>query len=181
MMQEVIDETTEVEVGKYYLVRCAKMKYGGTDNDAGFVPVYGHSHKDMQFGLNVMHYHVDGRFMPVNNGWLVDENGRTNLILMEGKDQKANLNYVDEIVIKRRKCRRLTTGINPPSFTKENHKYIIWYNSMIGKSCKGRKCPHYGTLMKMVDGVLECPLHGLKGHPIEEKIIPLNFNIKGIK
>jgi hypothetical protein len=35
--------------------------------------------------------------------------------------------------------------------------------------------------MKMVDGVLECPLHGLKGHPIEEKIIPLNFNIKGIK
>ena len=49
--------------------------------------------------------------------------------------------------------------------------YWTWYKSMIGKSCKGRRCPHFGTMMHERDGKLICPLHNLEGDIETELII----------
>lgn len=44
-------------------------------------------------------------------------------------------------------------------------------NVEVGKSCKGKKCPHFGTTMIEKDGVLICPLHNLKGSLKTSKIV----------
>lgn len=40
---------------------------------------------------------------------------------------------------------------------------MTWYNSFLGKSCAGKKCPHLGTTMIEQEGKLVCPLHKLQG------------------
>jgi uncharacterized Zn finger protein (UPF0148 family) len=50
-------------------------------------------------------------------------------------------------------------------------KYEEWYLGFLGKHCKGRKCPHFGTDMIEKDGVLICPMHGLTADLKTLKII----------
>ena len=47
-----------------------------------------------------------------------------------------------------------------------------WYNSYIGKSCKGKKCPHLGQVMIEHGDRYVCPLHNLVGSKATETIIP---------
>jgi uncharacterized Zn finger protein (UPF0148 family) len=42
---------------------------------------------------------------------------------------------------------------------------------MIGKSCKGKKCPHFGANMIEKNGELVCPIHNLKGDLKTLKIV----------
>lgn len=162
---KVVDDTTELIVGKMYDVKCAVVMNRNTF--IGHVPIIGDKHKDPQFGVNFHHYHIDGRFFNENKAARVDRDGKTNLILQA--DHEPNRNYVTEIVIKRKKCIRLTTGVNPPDASRDG-RYDNWYKSMVGKSCAGKKCPHLGAMMKEENGKLVCPLHGLKGC-IEKEVI----------
>jgi hypothetical protein len=163
----LVEEGIEVEVGKYYLVRCAKVvNPDGSLDD--FVPIIGEPHTDPSFGVKVKHYHIDGRFATEN--W-VNEEGKTNRIL--STEVSEDWKYIDSIVVKRRKCRRKTTGIRPPSH--KDSTYAPWYEKYVGKSCKGKKCPHLGTTMHLVGDKLVCPLHNLQGCPDKEVIIPLKF------
>ncbi len=166
---KVVDENTVVEVGKMYNVRCAVIKAGYSDEIVGCTPIIGERHKDVQFGVDYIHYHVDGRFARRGDWIEVDEEGKTNAIVEIFKVSESRT-YMGEVVIRKRKCKRLTTGIKPPP---KAEKYNAWYKTMIGKSCKGRKCPHLGTKMMEENGVLVCPLHNLHGDLITEKIIPL--------
>ena len=82
------------------------------------------------------------------------------------------------LTIKRKKCIRLTTGIKPPQRGTIKHeginhteRYYKWYESMVGKSCKGKICPHLGTTMQVVGDKLICPLHNLRGSLREEVIL----------
>lgn len=168
MNKHIVNEASELVVGKMYNVRCAEMKNGFNDNTFAYVPVYGDVHRDPQFGIDYPHYHIDGRFVTERDIYNVNENGESNLILCAKKPSGSYIDYVGKIVIKKRKCRRLTTGINPPANAK---RYNAWYKTMAGKSCAGRRCPHLGTLMKPNEGKLVCPLHGLIGDPISEIII----------
>ena len=164
----LVEEGTEVEVGKYYLVRCAKIHY-----DSGkfyeYVPIIGEPHADPSFGIKFKHYHIDGRFASSN--W-VNDDGKTNMIFSTQR-QDNHTTYIDSIVVKKRKCRRKTTGIRPP--LNKNSIYITWYQKYVGKSCKGRKCPHLGTTMHLVGDKLVCPLHNLQGCPDKEIVTPLDF------
>jgi len=65
----------------------------------------------------------------------------------------------------------LTTGLLSPHVVPPVKGWKEWYANYIGKSCKGRKCPHYGTHMLEVNGSLLCPLHHLKGDIETETII----------
>lgn len=157
-------------LGKMYNVRCAKMQeYCGKIH---YVPIIGKRHIDKQFSVNYEHYHIDGRF---KSKLVYHPNGYTNQIISADKKRDNNSIYGTfiGIEIKRRKCIILTTGIMPPSKDKQfkNSDYMKWYNSFIGKSCKGKKCPHLGTTMFEVDGRLVCPLHKLQGCLTSEKII----------
>jgi hypothetical protein len=171
-MKNVVDENTVLEVGKFYNVRCAEIKNGKTNETHCFVPIIGNPHKDNQFSVNYSHYHIDGRFATENDTYPVDEYGKTNLIIQTDKSQEW-VYFISGIVIKRKKCKRLTTGIKPPGTAT---KYHTWYKSMIGKKCKGKKCPHLGTTMLDQDGKWICPLHNLIGCPTTEKIIPYVTN-----
>lgn len=173
---EAIDEATPVEVGKYYTIRCTMMKM--YDGSVYFVPIIGEMHKDPQFGFNLEHYHIDGRFAKTGSGrfdYTVDHEGRTNGIV-------TPLEIIEteflKVITRRLKCRRLTTGLRPPgkySLEATNNpnagKYWAWRATMTGKSCKGRKCPHLGTVMSEQNGVLVCPLHNLTGSIETETII----------
>lgn len=162
-----VNETDQLIVGKYYNVRCAKVEL--IWNEVMFIPIIGEKHKDPQFSVEHEHYHIDGRFANFGSGYnyTVDQNGKTNGIVIVGKYFETEF---IEVVIKRLKCQRLTTGVKPPA---DAVKYWRWHDSMIGKSCKGRKCPHLGTMMAEQDGVLVCPLHNLHGSIETETIIPV--------
>jgi len=166
---KTVDENTILEVGKFYNVRCAEVKNGHTGTTYAFVPIIGFPHIDSQLGVDYKHYHIDGRFSTGKDIYPVDENGKTNSILQTDTSQNW-ADFVSGEVIKRRKCRRLTTGIKPPP---KAEKYNAWYLTMVGKSCKGKRCPHLGTVMHERDGKLVCPLHNLIGCPKKETIIPL--------
>lgn len=147
------------EVGKFYKVRCLELlNQNGELIEA--VPVIGRWHKDPQFGSNHEHMHVDGRFLG-SSVFIPHIGGKTNYVVWKNlSTDHPNVRYkIGQEVYRRLKCKRDSTG-------------LIWYSSFVGKSCKGKKCPHLGQEMIDQGGVLVCPLHNLKGCPIEEIIIP---------
>lgn len=163
-------EQVKLEVGKFYLVACAQPK----DKPNVFVPVHPLHHKDPQFAITVAHYHFDGRFHASKGHGIFFRNGRTNRVMATERDNEYSHAEVWDvnIVYRRRKCIRETTGVMPPRKREgQSDKYWDWYMPYVGKSCKGRKCPHLGVTMRERDGVLECPLHGLIGNKSTEKII----------
>lgn len=164
---EKIIEIIDPMPGKFYMVTCAEIERGGIKM---YVPIIGQRHSDNQFGFSHSHYHIDGRFTDVCNG----KTGFTNEVIVPEGSFLYGHNYV-RLIEKRKKCRRIITGIRPPNednIKMTGHKlYTKWVQSMVGKSCKGRKCPHLNQEMHLIDGVLVCPLHNLKGCPTTEKII----------
>jgi hypothetical protein len=161
------------EVGKTYNVRCIELL---NKNDVVFavVPIIGELHRDPQFGADKMHYHIDGRFV-ANNCPIPHENGKTNHAVWADAINEYYPSYkIGNIVYKKLKCKRESTGIIPPV----KGKYQDWYSSFVGQSCKGKKCPHLGQEMIEENGLLVCPLHNLKGCPEKEVIVPFVYNPK---
>jgi hypothetical protein len=156
-------------VGKFYNVPCAKCKndWGGVQ----YIPIIGAKHVGKDF-FDEPHYHVDGRFCDTDNPVInMDDEGRTNGII--GTSRSLTVGWVfDSIEIKRRKCKRLTTGIIPPISRRgfDESRFGTWAKKMIGKSCKGKKCPHLGTAMMECEGRLVCPLHNLASDFAQESI-----------
>jgi hypothetical protein len=173
-LKVVVDENTVLTVGKSYNVLCAQLRTYG--KNYMYVPVIGIEHKDVQFSVNWDHVHVDGRFA-LDNHLLCIVDGKTNTIIDVSNSRNVRFPYV-KYVVKKMKCLRLETGIIPPNPNYTNHlgerqglKYWEWYGSMVGKSCRGKRCPHLGTKMLECNGVLVCPLHNLEGDIKTEKII----------
>ena len=172
---KVVSDKTQVKVGKFYDVLCAVLINKKKEH---YVPVIGILHKDPQFGVDAAHYHIDGRFTVDSaavSKFLKIKDGITNAIIRI--ERYCDYQFV-RTEVKNLKCRRLLTGINPParddrynSGQLKGEAYWKWYDSMIGKSCKGKKCPHFGTHMQEKDGVLVCPLHNLHGSIETELII----------
>ena len=169
-MKKVFDNENDTpEVGKFYNVRCAKLVNG---SHHFFVPIIGIEHCDPQFGKfgQYMHFHRDGRFM--KNDTI---HGYSNDVVISSEEYDGY--SMHGIHIKLRKCLRLTTGLLPPEAPK--NVYSVWYETMIGKSCAGKKCPHLGTTMMEQDGRLVCPLHSLQGSLETNKIVEYLFPFIG--
>jgi hypothetical protein len=178
MKNKVVDENTEVEVGKFYLVKCAIMSDGKREF---LMPVFGEVHNDKQFGFPHKHIHADGRFAGTKemNEVYMDDEGKTNHVLtFPGSSSPFT---VQGFVNKVRKCKRLTTGIKPPRRHRNafgdpmQSPFNDWVDSMKGKSCKGKKCPHLGTKMFEENGILVCPLHNLISDEKHETIIGVKY------
>lgn len=185
-------EESELKVGKYYSVVCAVMKHRNPlyDKKEYLVPILPVEHKDAQFNVNTPHYHLDGRFrMPVLMRQAFEvKDGVTNCFITHKKHESFIQHYqysflAHGFVVMKKRCIRQVAGINPPFKYRElpGGKWAIdpdkptlygnWYKSMMGKSCKGRKCPHLGATMALVNGKLVCPMHNLMGCPEEEVIV----------
>lgn len=158
----------EYEVGKYYKVVCMECRYLGK---IIFVPIFDLLHKDPQFTHPYHHYHLDGRFVgkKVQSQFSM-KGGRTNCAVWT--DEPNNKGWIPiRKVIKTLKCKRNEAGLITNHLNKSS-RYWKWYDSMIGKSCAGKKCPHLGTEMLERNGKLVCPLHNLVGDIKTELIIP---------
>lgn len=179
---EKAHEAQQLEIGKKYLVAHAVMV-----NECGsvpmatlsYIPIIPILHKDKQFGVDIKHYHHDGRFAFTADkslgNFMVDDKGKTNHIIYDDPKFQGG-NKVLRIVYKQKECIRLTTGIKPPRRNTKHYKeggkkYHEWYQSMIGQSCAGKRCPHLGAIMIEEKGKLVCPLHKLKGNIKTEKVI----------
>jgi hypothetical protein len=159
--KQYVGEADEVVVGKFYYV------LHGVDSGGVGVPIIGKLHADPQFGVSYKHYHVDARFL--NAGQYGVIGGKTNRIVFDSDIVKYE--------VRLKKCRNKNTGINPPPKNGpfKHIGYHNWVESMVGKSCKGKKCPHFGTAMAEINGRLVCPLHNLVGNMQTELITGADF------
>jgi len=103
-----------------------------------WIPVYPLKHNDLQSGQKEFHYHVDFRFAESDEYSRIVYNGQ--LKYFEKRlNKKSHTNITNSSII--------------------NH--CIKQKSMI----KGKLCPHKGydlSLETPVNGIITCPLHGLK-------------------
>lgn len=166
----MIEIIKNVEVGKYYLVPClwvSKIKSQFHE----FVPVIPFLHSDPQFGTEnakKKHFHFDCRFLNSEVRLYFDVfNNRTMRVLTIDILESVVLHHVLMQCVSTETGleSNLTAGRLMPEQTK------TWYKSQIGKSCAGKKCPHYGVEMLENGDFLECPLHGLIGSQKSNKII----------
>lgn len=193
MPNEIIENPV---VGKFYQVPCAYLKKRNV-----WHPIIPILHNDKQFGTEnsaYNHYHYDLRFMSdsyllkyfphefdnydIGFSFASDIPLRMNTIYIQDYEYwKTNPdhNWKSKWEFKRRKCFRTFTGIVilRPVIIKKYPKISKWYQDQIGKSCKGRICPHRQAPMIERDGVLECPMHGLIGCKDKEIIIGNIHNI----
>jgi hypothetical protein len=140
------------------------------------IPVFNHLHRDPQFGFLHEHYHIDGRFEihPRMRHWFKIDKGYTLTVIVTHDEASY---YFQGITYRSLKCERQDTGLafseNPTEKQQKNLKnYHEWYQGFIGKSCKGRRCPHYGTIMFEKNGLLVCPMHHLTADPLSLLVIP---------
>ena len=149
--------------GEVFLVPCIVKKHN--DNSIGFklnkiyvTPVINLPHSDKENGQNEIHYHADFRFIKHdNNGdFPTPQNTHSKYIFCENIRPKDKIDGVIQYfalpVIN--EDFKAITGVENIAKSKLKHKCIH----------KG-KCPHRGydlSQVNPIDGVITCPLHGLK-------------------
>lgn len=156
----------EYKIGVVYERPCAVVR---TDDGREYaIPVFDHQHSDPQFGFPHEHYHIDGRFyMEPRMGHQYQVHcGHTSAVI---KVKNADPEFL-RIEARKVTCVAASTGlIFPTAPTKKQsanlEKYERWYASYIGKSCAGKRCPHFGTEMLLKNGRLICPMHELTADP----------------
>jgi nitrite reductase/ring-hydroxylating ferredoxin subunit len=185
-----------IEVGKFYLVPFAI----GDDFD---IPVTLPVHSDSDLFKSTHpagkdHYHNDSRFVkdyyprPVYRDHYVVGNKRvpiTGLLankLMEDSNpgQLIRASDVIKIVWKRRKARRNFPEFDKtqPDRNKAFHSKLYEIGVKDGYCLKSKKiCPHRGFNLESVppdaNGIIECPLHGLKFYAKSGKLVNENLEL----
>lgn len=156
-------------VGELYEVPCAALRWD--DGRVYHIPVIDHFHADAQFGFPDKHYHIDGRFEmePRMRHQLKVADGHTSSVIV----QRCSLYELMGISKRLVKCTGTVTGLRLPESGDNAALYQTWYDNYVGRDCRGRRCPHFGTEMLETDGRLVCPLHHLTADAHSLKIISL--------
>lgn len=172
------NQLKNLEIGSYYWVPCAEIMMPAPDGRIYYIPVFDHLHADAQFGFPDQHYHIDGRFAmdPRMKHQFHLKDGHTAAVIVP--DVTSGYSFLS-IAVQKIKCERLETGLSMPENPTEKqqakiNQYETWYKGFIGKSCAGRKCPHFGTAMLETNGFLVCPMHKLTADPLSFKVIGMD-------
>lgn len=152
VMEKVDHIVGRLVEGRSYLVPTVKGEWLDTHGIADW-PVVGPRHKDEDLGVNISHYHIDHRFIPVGE-WKRDRN----TVVNESCD--APVRY------EAWKCLQSTVVVSNVTTRKEHDLQRSW----AGKACDGSAtdgwiCPHRKTWLgsqPAVMGVITCPAHGLR-------------------
>lgn len=160
-----IDEVTRpVKKGELYMVPCIVKEEGG---NLYVNPVINHPHNDRENGQDSVHYHVDYRFIKYRGGKedpLPLLNHSRHLFAIQPRPQigrDGKLEYIALPVINEEFAGG--TAVELIKNSKLKHDCIY----------KG-KCPHRGYDLSQVspeNGIITCPLHGLKFDELTKKII----------
>lgn len=124
-------------------------------------PVINHPHSDKENGQNYIHYHVDYRFVKMKDGKPKKINANHVFAPQTRYNKKAEIEYHELECIREENI--FGTKVSQIQKSKLKHNCIY----------KG-KCPHRGadlSQVKPINGVITCPLHGLKFNQITGKII----------
>lgn len=167
-MAERFDELTSPPIkGKFYLVWCVEAKWGYPFRQ-GVWPVWGPKHEDEKFlSFSWVHYHLNRYFL--NEEDALDARGAP----LSEYDPKYPGQYpgndpLPSPVLRRRKC--LWSEAKPfPLHRATSPAWDVMYRHFQGTQCKhgnGWICPHKGfdlaTIAPGPDGVIVCPLHGVR-------------------
>lgn len=152
MYPKITDIKRPVKKGEIYLVPCVVKSEG----DVCFIdPIIYHAHNDIENGQMERHFHLDYRFIKTDeNGHTINRHSRQiwgHTFRPHQKD--SNKIYWHQLPVINEKFAGIT-DVKLISKSKLKHKCIV----------KG-KCPHRGfdlSQVNHVDGVITCPLHGLR-------------------
>lgn len=168
-MQKVDELKSPPFIGDYYLVPCitkpvvhpileweldaeGNWKPENVVSRINPVPIINHIHNDKETGQDYYHYHEDDRFIadvPTSSGFRID---------LE-KGEKVEIHYIPM------KCVKLKVGTIAGATKPETFKH---------KCIHKGKCPHRGydlSSTPVIDGIITCPLHGLKFDAETKKLI----------
>lgn len=166
MYKHIRDVQTPV-VGETYLVPCVEQ----LDD---WVPILGDIHTDIELGVIKEHYHYDIRFLDDEQAWALGEY-RNRLPLIQGK-----IHYIDTWDV----FLDLPLVMLRDFLEFPHSKDIRWkrfHRKYKGQKVKRNKCPHRGfdlSCVKARNGVIQCPLHGLRIDEKTQKVLPKKYNKK---
>jgi hypothetical protein len=173
-------------VGQWYLVPAILWKRGSHVSFAGgseeavlrelqlpgakWWPVWGSKHRDVEhFGFDNLHYHIDPRFLTKRH-WSEFRNSFFSRSPLQ-QVQAMPLNHVDlKSGPPKPQLRRMRCTMAHSEWGHADAKTVVKFNEAYdGQQCaKGKRgfiCPHklfpLGSV-QAVDGVITCPLHGLR-------------------
>lgn len=172
-------------VGRYYSVPAIAWRWAGAFDQelAGgdfFWPVLGNKHDDLEFfDFPHKHYHVDPRFFTNrhwaqlgdrkydNEGKKLDENGKLLTALARPLSSIHYSDWPPSPVFRRMRCS--ASGIIYSNWASRTVAVQSLNSKFAGKQCDssvlGWICPHRQLAlgsMEPVDGMITCPLHGLR-------------------
>ena len=160
-LQRVTELTQPALVGRYYLVPTIECSFLGGRNRVW--PVTGPLHTDAELGLPGHHYHVDGRFVSLGAAYEL-----RHLRDLSFAIAAQPISIFQAAVWKRRRCLR-KQPIYPRQAAGGSKAFLALWAAFAGHQCKtgaaGWICPHRGTALgslPVTDGVITCPLHGLR-------------------
>ena len=192
---ERIDELKTLPIiGEYYLVPCIIKEYLHSktkddeerDNNWEIVkgelnirkeksskitkyiyPIINHLHCDKENGQDYKHYHIDFRFIEMDDNSIPKQLHSNHVF---GADIRYNVianNKEYEIQYHKLKCVRTTNLFitNVTAIKKSKLKHNCIYKN---------KCPHRGYNLSqepIINGVIQCPLHGLRFDAKTKEII----------
>jgi hypothetical protein len=160
---------TEVEVGRFYRVPCARHNRGS------WLPLIGPIHEDREIiGFKPVHVHVDSRFVHDSYGYTWWPS--TDMIKL-GKPLSLTFNWSEAVLpglqfqAMRRMCRRKALCWQPVKFTRELE--AVYQGCRIGPDgiCPHRKIP-LALGARLQDGSTVCAGHGLRWSA-EGELLPL--------
>ena len=158
---ERFDELTAPPVkGKAYLVRCVR---GTWNHESGVWPVWGPKHDDAKFiDFYWTHYHVNRFFIAPNRQLLACGHP-----LSEGF--VGGPQQLSRPTLLRRVCETESPMPFPLKIVTTREAWRKMYAHFAGTQCKrvnGWVCPHkgfdLGPIAPRPDGVIVCPLHGIR-------------------
>lgn len=176
-LQKITDLRKPPVVGKWYLVPCVVYNWHGMKS---LWPVIGPLHHDKEIGFNLLHFHIDARFLTKRQAGLA----RQSFLSQWPKYNSSPLsepvadtyNWAEKYgpiarkpTFHRKKCSSLDYRWHPTTTPKPES--LLW--SKFGPTpCAierpdGRLlCPHKKVDLSQfepdADGIVICPLHGLK-------------------
>jgi hypothetical protein len=148
----ILDIKRPVRLGEVYNVPCIVK---AEDGHLFITPVIDHPHSDRENGQTEIHYHADYRFI------------RTDLNLKPVRNHSRHIYLHAERPVVGRDGHLIHYPLPVVSeqFANITHPNLIRRSKMKRKCIHRGRCPHRGydlSQVAPVDGVITCPLHGLR-------------------
>lgn len=154
-------------VGRFYLVPTVRGLYFGRTDDW---PVTGPAHEDERFfNFPWRHFHIDIRFLSWRQRRHIEAH-RPPFVCLQRMVARSplsefNNDRLPEPALGRRHCWSADTTWPEPHNPKVRNLQTHYAGDLCRRSAFGFVCPHRGARLGSiapVDGVITCPLHGLR-------------------